>query len=258
MKICCIEGCNNKVKAKGYCNKHYIQIRKYGKIKERTIYDPNEIIIHTDYAEIILYDKDCEEIAKAIIDLDDIEKCKKLKWHLGKNNYVLSSEGYLLHRYILNIHEEEYDVNTNSIDHIDTNPLNNRKNNLYICSHKENMSNELTKQNHKESLKGRIVTEETKKKISESNKGKVITEETKKKISETLKGKMTGKNHPNSKPIIAIIEGKPFAIFDCQSDGANFFNITNHISDCCNGNRKSCGKFNDFPIVWKFIYIEEL
>lgn len=30
MKICSIEGCNGKIKAKGYCNKHYRRVRKYG------------------------------------------------------------------------------------------------------------------------------------------------------------------------------------------------------------------------------------
>ena len=34
------------------CRKHYLQMYKHGEIK-RTKYDPNEIIVHEDYAEII-------------------------------------------------------------------------------------------------------------------------------------------------------------------------------------------------------------
>ena len=30
MKICKVEGCNNKVHGKGYCNKHYIRFKKFG------------------------------------------------------------------------------------------------------------------------------------------------------------------------------------------------------------------------------------
>lgn len=30
--ICKIEGCTNKVVAKGLCSKHYTQLRRYGKI----------------------------------------------------------------------------------------------------------------------------------------------------------------------------------------------------------------------------------
>lgn len=32
MKICKVEGCGNKVKAKELCCKHYEQIRRHGKI----------------------------------------------------------------------------------------------------------------------------------------------------------------------------------------------------------------------------------
>lgn len=44
-RICNIENCNQKHKSKGFCSKHYIQIRKNGKItKEETVCNlPNEI-----------------------------------------------------------------------------------------------------------------------------------------------------------------------------------------------------------------------
>ena len=52
MKICKVDGCNGKHYAKGYCSKHYSQWRRYGKVR-RTLKDPNEIVLHDDYAEII-------------------------------------------------------------------------------------------------------------------------------------------------------------------------------------------------------------
>lgn len=41
-----------------YCKKHYMQMYHKGKITTRTIYDPNEYILHDDYAECITYDKE--------------------------------------------------------------------------------------------------------------------------------------------------------------------------------------------------------
>lgn len=108
------------------------------------------------------------------------------------------------------------------IDHINTDPLDNRPENLRWVDRKGQMNNELTRQHmseshmeklHSEETKKRISeslkgekhylygqnhTEETKKKISESHKGKKCSEETKKKMSESQKGRknhMYGKHH---------------------------------------------------------------
>lgn len=43
MNICSIIGCGNTHLAKGYCGKHYKQIRDYGKILERTKFDGNKL-----------------------------------------------------------------------------------------------------------------------------------------------------------------------------------------------------------------------
>lgn len=78
MKICKVEGCNRTdIKGRGCCGKHYNQILKHGKIY-RTYRDLNEIVIHDDYAEIILLNIKSEEIARALIDLEDIDKVKKI------------------------------------------------------------------------------------------------------------------------------------------------------------------------------------
>ena len=140
MKICKVEGCSNKHLAKGYCAKHYRQMRVYGKITSvgRTIYDPNEIIIHDDYAELLLYNRKCEEIGRSILDLDDVDKIKEYKWRLISSGYVtteINKKIILLHRLITNCPDNM------CVDHIDRNPLNNRKNNLRICTPQENNFN---------------------------------------------------------------------------------------------------------------------
>lgn len=133
---CIIEGCNNtNIKAKELCEKHYTQLWRHGKILERTSRDLNEIIVYENYAEIILYNKEYEEYKRTLIDVEDINKCKKYKWSFN-GNYVSSRNGnLLLHRYIMNCNDEKY------IDHINKNKLDNRKCNLRICTNQENSFN---------------------------------------------------------------------------------------------------------------------
>lgn len=122
------------------CENHRRQIYKFGEVK-RTKFDPNEIIIHKDYAELILYDNNGNEKAKSIIDIDDIEKIKNYKWGLDSKGYVKrnneSSKTIKLHNYIMG-----YDCDDNYYyDHIDRNPLNNRKSNLRVCTKQQNTWN---------------------------------------------------------------------------------------------------------------------
>lgn len=137
MKKCKVEGCNCKHYAKGYCSKHYMQYKRHGEVPERTKYDPNKIIEYDDYAEIVLYNKDCEEVARTLIDLDDIDKVKDYKWSLLSNGYVAyKSKKIRLHRFITDCPDNMV------VDHINHNPLDNRKCNLRICTQQENMMNQ--------------------------------------------------------------------------------------------------------------------
>lgn len=146
MKICKIEGCNNKHNAKGYCKKHYEQIRRYGRITNK-----NEIIIYSNYAEMILYDKNNNEKARTLIDLDDIEKIKQYKWCITSKGYVIGNvqnDRILLHRFIMNC------PNDMVIDHINRNKLDNRKSNLRICTIQENDFNKSTLKNNTSNVTG--------------------------------------------------------------------------------------------------------
>ena len=125
---------NNQV----VCNKHYLQYKKYGYFRDnspRTQRDKNEIIIDGNVAYIVLYDKFYNEIARAIIDTKNINKVKYLKWRLNHNGYVYnnSNSSIFLHRVILN---------TNCfVDHINGNRLDNREQNLRICTKSQNQMN---------------------------------------------------------------------------------------------------------------------
>ena len=95
----------------------------------------NEIIEYEDYAEIILYDKNGNEKARALIDIEYVDLIKKYKWY-SSHDYVHNDEVGRLHRYIMNPPENMV------VDHINRNPLDNRICNLRICTQHENSMNQ--------------------------------------------------------------------------------------------------------------------
>lgn len=124
----------------GYlCSKHKAQYYRYGKITDttkRTTTDKNEIRILDDHAEIILRNSKQEITGIALIDLDDVEKCKNIKWTINIDGYIRGgSEKIRLHRLILN-YDGDLDV-----DHINRNIFDNRKANLRIVPRMINAQN---------------------------------------------------------------------------------------------------------------------
>lgn len=139
MKKCKICGLESNRLRRGMCPKHYKQWLRHGHCinnNSRSKYDPNEIVICDDYAEIILYDKYGSEKDRALIDIDDIDKVKNIKWHLTHYGYVSNNENkQQLHRFIMNCPEDMV------VDHINHNILDNRKSNLRICTKQQNNMN---------------------------------------------------------------------------------------------------------------------
>lgn len=152
LNICCV--CGNPAKTtwsgdgKEYCQKHYMQLYHHGHLLERTIYDRNSYIDHTEegYTECITYTKNFNESYHVIIDIDKKEEVSKYKVytrsHGGKQYAFISKNGkkIFLHRFLMGLEKEEYSINK-VVDHINGNSLDNRVSNLRICSHKENAQN---------------------------------------------------------------------------------------------------------------------
>ena len=142
-----------------YCLKHKNQMKKHGKTLDsspRTVFDLNEYVLYEKegYAEIILYNQDTSEAGRAIIDIEDVEKCKPYKWRLTDKStkrktikYVYNGSGagnqLPLHRFITNCPKGMV------TDHRDNNPLNNRKSNLRVVTEEENYLNKSLKDYHK-------------------------------------------------------------------------------------------------------------
>jgi hypothetical protein len=70
-----------------------------------------------------------------LIDIEDIDKIKEYKWNCAEDLHV-SSGNVWLHRLLMNCIDENLVV-----DHINHNPLDNRKSNLRICTSQENRMN---------------------------------------------------------------------------------------------------------------------
>ena len=131
----------------------------------------------------------------------------------------LSSSGYLyiahfiIHRAVAELFIPNPE-NKPCVDHINTDRLDNRAENLRWVTHKENCNNPLTKKHYSEASRGRVLSVECKRKMSEAQKGRTLSEETKRKISETLKGKpnnFKGKTHTEEakRKISEAKKGKP-------------------------------------------------
>lgn len=112
------------------------EIRKRG-IKQRTT---SHIDIVGDLAYITLSRSD----KKAIIDKEDIDKVKDYLWRLSNYGYVRTSTSRIAHGSIksLSLHEAIMGKKEGlEIDHINRNPLDNRKCNLRFVTHAENSHN---------------------------------------------------------------------------------------------------------------------
>jgi hypothetical protein len=129
-----------------YC-KHRTQYKKYGKFLDnnpRNKRDRNEIIVKEYYAEIILYDNDSFPYQKTIIDIEDIEKIKNIKWiyaNTENNGYCegkINKRFVRLHRFLMGIENESKEI---QVDHINNNRLDNRKSNLRVCTNLQNSQN---------------------------------------------------------------------------------------------------------------------
>ena len=127
-----------------YCSKEckYLACRK-----------TNKILYENDYAYIQIIKN--EEVYKVLFDIEDLEVVQNHKWYLGLNP---QNQLYYVHGWSRgqNTHIKLHRLITNCpkgfiVDHINRNPLDNRKCYLRICTTRENKQNQITQKNNKSS-----------------------------------------------------------------------------------------------------------
>lgn len=95
----------------------------------------------------------------ALVNGEDYERLNQWKWcavHLGKNNwYAIRNIGKVPNRKMVLMHREILNVSNNKeTDHKNGCGLDNRKQNLRICIHAENLRNQKPNSNHTSRYKG--------------------------------------------------------------------------------------------------------
>ena len=115
------------------------------------------------------------------------------------NNKYLCIGTFYIHRAVAELFVPNPD-NKPYVDHINTDCLDNRAENLRWVTCKENNNNPLTRKHRSEACKGKLFSEETRKRMSESKKGNTYykgkhhSEEAKQKLSESHKGLLKGRH----------------------------------------------------------------
>ena len=95
---------------------------------------------------------------KFFFDLEDYEKIKQIRWFTkisqGGNKYAVSDQQkcIYMHRFLMNLPSHKED--SRDVDHINHNTLDNRKENLRICEHYQNITSQKTRKDNKSGKKG--------------------------------------------------------------------------------------------------------
>lgn len=143
---CKVVECENNIMTKEYCARHYKQFYRTGEIMPFTKFDRNEIILKKNHAEIILRNINHDIVGKSLIDLEDVVKTNKYKWHLDSVGYV-SNSGHIK-KNIKSIRLHNFLLRKKGIDHISRNRLDNRRNNLRKASSSLNSFNKKIQSNN--------------------------------------------------------------------------------------------------------------
>lgn len=151
MSICEEKDCLKEAKHRGMCWRHYLQLLRYGKTIKNE-YDPNIFNFKKDHCTILLISKKREKTGEAIIETEDYEKVKSLRWG-NKEGYAYNAKNKItLSRFLMfegNIDEAKSNSNI-LVDHANMDTLDNRRTNLRFCTQSENAKNRTGKKGKKE------------------------------------------------------------------------------------------------------------
>lgn len=135
--VCCIcgETFSSHFEGKPYCNKHYLRMKNTGKAEIIPRKSTSSFKIEGD--KLLIFPSKGGLI---LADASDYESLSKYSWCIDRRGYAvarINGKIQSMHRFLLcgNCRDDRY------VDHIDRDPLNNRRGNLRLCEPKENMRN---------------------------------------------------------------------------------------------------------------------
>lgn len=136
---CSVEGCEEPHEARGLCARHYERQRNHGDPSVRTNRDPSVIEDAGDHLRVLLEGK---HGGVCLIDSNDQPYVEGRRLWANEDGYVrlkIDGRQMLLTRLLLGLGNGHDDPR--QVDHIDGNPLNNRRENLRVVSYNQNQQN---------------------------------------------------------------------------------------------------------------------
>lgn len=117
---------------------HFGRIPQVHEVKYK--YSTSRVIRKENHAEIVVGDK------VALIDLEDVEKISSRRWNHTKSNGVMSNKRWYEREKGKSGHFKLHRIITNApkgmdVDHINGDTLDNRRSNLRVVTHGDNMVN---------------------------------------------------------------------------------------------------------------------
>lgn len=145
MKKCIVKECSNNNLSKGYCNKHYLQVRKFGFVK-KTMFDKNKIHCRNEVCYIELCNEKCDKVGVAKVDKKNMQLISKYKWGVNFRGYVntaIKGKIFFIHHIIFGKKDGLV------IDHINGDKTDNRECNLRHVTISQNLYNRVTTRSNK-------------------------------------------------------------------------------------------------------------
>jgi hypothetical protein len=146
--------CDAPLYARGYCISHWRQLKKHGHTYKHRL-ELNDYEFDGDVCRIALTDQYGELKGYALIDSSDYDKCKDIRWNFAIYDGTPYIQAYIenttvkLHQHIMNTKGTGQ-----MVDHINRNPLDNRKENLRFCTRGQNLCNSIGHLNRASKYKG--------------------------------------------------------------------------------------------------------
>lgn len=144
MKACSFNGCERLYTANGLCSGHYQLARKGKPLRplRPPPGTPNEIVILGTHAEIVLTGRRGLEKMRAIIDVEDVDRIRQLRWWCSGDGYVRAVKSGMTRGPKVSLHRLIMDAPVGmEVDHWNGNPMDNRKGNLRLVTRQLNGQN---------------------------------------------------------------------------------------------------------------------